>query len=71
MDERTSITRKNIPVTWFQESSSLSCVTIEKLLSCPGLSPRSERNVATTSSIDCCCVYAGAGATASRIHPLM
>src|SRR2546421_2617607 len=69
IDESTSITRKNMPVTLFQESSSLSWVTIEKLFSCPGLSPRSERSVATTSSIASCCVYAGAGATASRIHP--
>src|SRR5881394_4055549 len=70
MDDSTSITRKNMPVTLFQESSSLSWVTIEKLFSCPGLRPRSERSVATTSSIACCCVYAGPGATASRIHPL-
>ena len=70
IDESTSITRKNIPVTLFQESSSLSCVTMEKLFSWPGLSPRSERSVATTSSIDCCWVYPGAGPTASRIHPL-
>ena len=54
MDESTSITRKNIPVTWFQESSSLSCVTIEKVFSWPGFMPRSERSVATTSSIACC-----------------
>jgi len=56
MDESTSIARKNMPVTWFHESSSLSCVTIEKLFSWPGLSPRSERSVATTSSIACCWV---------------
>src|SRR6266702_1282506 len=56
MDESTSMTRKNMPVTLFQESSSLSWVTIEKLFSCPGLSPRSERNVATTSSMASCWV---------------
>src|SRR5882762_3539766 len=68
--DRTSITKKNIPLTWCQESSSLSCVTIEKVFSWPGFSPRIERSVAMTSSIDSCCVYSGAGATASRIQPL-
>ena len=33
IDDNTSMTRKNIPVTWFHESSSLSWVTIEKVLS--------------------------------------
>ena len=56
MDESTSITRKNMPLILFQESSNLSCVTIEKLFSCPGLSPRRERSVATTSSIASCWV---------------
>ena len=70
IDDSTSITKKNIPLTWCQESSSLSCVTIEKVFSCPGLSPRIERSVATTSSIDSDCVYPPAGATASRIQPL-
>ncbi len=56
MDESTSITRKNIPVTLFQESSSLSCVTMEKLFSWAGLSSRRERSAAITSSMDCCWV---------------
>src|SRR5439155_26898070 len=31
-DESTIITRKKTPVTWFQESSNLSCVTIDQAL---------------------------------------
>ena len=70
MLDKTIMARKNIPVTWFQLSSNLSCVTIEKLFSCPGLSPRIARRVATTSSIALCCGTSGAGPTANRIQPL-
>ena len=63
------ITRKNIPVTWFQLSSSLSCVTVAKLFSSPGRRPRIARMAPVTSSMASATLTFDAGETRKFIQP--